>query len=215
MSRITGCEDIHQVPPKVLLMYKAVLQLIEEGADVANIRVSSLTERAGIGKGTAYEYFDTKEEIMVCAIVYHVQQIFGWLEGELLKRQNFEEQLDFLLEEMGKKDGRKYCFLRFVHLLTDNSELSKMIRQKMQTQDFAPYRPMTIFEKVLTKGVERGELNSDFPVEYMVYALFSRLMTYMMAVTAEEEMKLSVGEMRSMVKAGILQELGVAQWSIL
>ena len=59
MSRITGCEEVHQVPPKVLLMYKAVLQFIEEGADLANIRVSSVTERAGIGKGTAYEYFDS------------------------------------------------------------------------------------------------------------------------------------------------------------
>ena len=112
MSRITGCEKMHQVPSKVLLMYKAVLQFMEEGADVANIRVSSITERAGIGKGTAYEYFDTKEEIVVCAILHYMQQIFGWLEGELIKREHFAGQLDFLLEEMAKKDGRKYCFLQ-------------------------------------------------------------------------------------------------------
>ena len=59
MSRITGWEERHQVPSKVLLMYQAVLQFMEEGADVASIRVSSITERAGIGKGTAYEYFDS------------------------------------------------------------------------------------------------------------------------------------------------------------
>ncbi len=64
MGKVTGLEDIHHVPPKVNQMYEAVMQLLEEGADVADIRVSTITERAGIGKGTAYEYFDTKEEIV-------------------------------------------------------------------------------------------------------------------------------------------------------
>ena len=209
MSRITGWEEIHQVPPKVLLMYQAVLHFIEEGADVANIRVSSVTERAGIGKGTAYEYFDTKEEIMVCAILYHMQQIFGGLEEELLKRNSFREQLDFLLEEMAKKDGRKYCFMRFVHLLTDNSELSKMIQEKMRAPEFASYRPMAVFEKVLAQGVEHGELRSDLPMEYLVYSLFSKLLTYMMTITAEEEIKMLPEEMGRLVKMGILQEMEV------
>jgi len=210
MSRITGWEERHQVPSKVLLMYQAVLQFMEEGADVASIRVSSITERAGIGKGTAYEYFDTKEEIMVCAILHYIQQVFGWLEGELLKREHFTEQLDFLLAEMAKKDGRKYCFLRFVHLLTDHSELSKLIREKMQAEAFEVYHPMTIFKKVLVQGVERGELRQDLPMDYMVYALFSKLLTYMMTITAEEKMQITQEEIRRLVKAGILSELAVA-----
>ena len=208
MSRITGYEAEQQVPPKVLLMYAAVVQLFQEGADVTNIRVSSITEKAGIGKGTAYEYFDTKEEIMVCAVVYHVQQVFAWLESELLKRDNFREQLDFLMEEMAKEDGRKYCFLRFVHMLTDSSELSRMTREKMQADEFVPYRPMAVFEKVLSGGITRGELRNDLPMEYMIYTLFSRLMAYMMTITTEEGLSISRQEMSKLVKTGILQELG-------
>ena len=53
MGRITGLEEIGHVPPKVRQMYGAVIELLEEGMDMEDIRVSTITERAGIGKGTA------------------------------------------------------------------------------------------------------------------------------------------------------------------
>ena len=61
MGKINGLEDISQVPPKVRQMYGAVIEMLEEGMDASGMRVSAITERAGIGKGTAYEYFDSKE----------------------------------------------------------------------------------------------------------------------------------------------------------
>lgn len=60
MEAITGFETREKLPAKVLQMYRAVLELMEEGADVTTLRVSTITERAGIGKGTAYEYFTSR-----------------------------------------------------------------------------------------------------------------------------------------------------------
>ena len=39
MGRITGLEEIGHVPPKVRQMYEAVIQLLEEGMDMEDIRV--------------------------------------------------------------------------------------------------------------------------------------------------------------------------------
>ena len=100
MGKITGLENLHQVPPKVRQMYAAVIQLIVEGADASGIRVSTITDRAGIGKGTAYEYFDSKEEIVACAVVYQLQRVFDWLENTLAEKKSFGEQLNFLLDIM-------------------------------------------------------------------------------------------------------------------
>ena len=55
MAKITGNEALDQIPAKVLQMYRAVVQLIVEGAEPAKLRVSTITEAAEIGKGTAYE----------------------------------------------------------------------------------------------------------------------------------------------------------------
>ncbi len=154
MGKITGLENAHQVPPKVRRMYAAVIQLIEEGADVPGIRVSTITDRAGIGKGTAYEYFDSKEEIVACAVVYQIQRVFDWLENVLTDKKSFGEQLDFLLDRMSVQDGRKHAFLRFVNLLTDNSEFSRLVREKMAAEEFSQYLPVHVFGRILQQGRE-------------------------------------------------------------
>jgi hypothetical protein len=58
MGKMTGMENIDDIPQKVLLLYNAVGQMIAENVDVNGLRVVNITDRAGIGKGTAYEYFD-------------------------------------------------------------------------------------------------------------------------------------------------------------
>ena len=45
---------------KVMAMYQAVWKLLDEGKDLHKLKVSDITECAGIGKGTAYEYFRSK-----------------------------------------------------------------------------------------------------------------------------------------------------------
>ena len=61
--------------PKVKALYEAVEELIFENIEVKGIKVSDITERAGIGKGTAYEYFRNKEEIISSALLYHIDLI--------------------------------------------------------------------------------------------------------------------------------------------
>ena len=207
MGKMTGLEDIHQVPPKVLGMYQAVAELLEEGVDINNIRVSTITDRAGIGKGTAYEYFDTKEEIIACAVVYRMQWMFERIGAVLMEKDSFHDQIQLLLDETEKQGERKFYFWRFVHMLTDNSDFSRLIRQRMASNSFSEYMPVNIFGKVLRRGVERGELRGDLPLEYMVYSVLSHLLTYLMAITTEDCFRMSAVPMRPLVYQGIMDEL--------
>ena len=68
---------------KVLAMYHAVAALMDEGRDIHNLKVSDITQKAGIGKGTAYEYFRSKEELLAKAICYDFAVQFQSLEKEL------------------------------------------------------------------------------------------------------------------------------------
>lgn len=207
MGKITGMEEAAALPEKVLKLYKAVVELIGEGADVTNLRVSTITERAGIGKGTAYEYFESREEIIACAVVHYIRKIFSWLKEELLKRDNFEDQLDFLLEKIDESESRKFCVLRFVHMLTDNSEFCLLVQQKTQMEEFKEYIPGWVIADVLKQGVARGDLRSDLPMDYMVYSIFSHLMTYMMVLTTAPDYGVNAERTRVLARLGILNEL--------
>ena len=56
-------KNIFEPSEKVQKMYEAISELVQEKKDVATLKVQDITSRAGIGKGTAYEYFSSKEEI--------------------------------------------------------------------------------------------------------------------------------------------------------
>ncbi|WP_251208573.1 TetR/AcrR family transcriptional regulator [Acetatifactor aquisgranensis] len=208
MGKMTGLEETGNVPPKVLAMYDAVIAMLAEGVDAVNIRVSTITERAGIGKGTAYEYFDTKDKIVACAIAYHLRRIFAWLGGQLESRKNFGEQVNFLLDVVEEKEHCKEGFLRFVQMMVSNSELNRMVREKVGREEFAPYLPANVFGKVLRQGVERGELRGDLPVEYMIHCVFSHVLSYMMEIANRDCFRLDAGAMRPFVYQGIMGELG-------
>nr|WP_289768444.1 TetR/AcrR family transcriptional regulator [uncultured Acetatifactor sp.] len=208
MGKMTGLEETGNVPPKVLAMYDAVIAMLAEGVDAVNIRVSTITERAGIGKGTAYEYFDTKDKIVACAIAYHLRRIFAWLGGQLESRKNFGEQVNFLLDVVEEKEHCKEGFLRFVQMMVSNSELNQMVREKVGREEFAPYLPANVFGKVLRQGVERGELRGDLPVEYMIHCVFSHVLSYMMEIANRDCFCLDAGAMRPFVYQGIMGELG-------
>lgn len=172
-----------EMPPKVLQMYRAVMELIEEGEDIADLKVSTITDKAGIGKGTAYEYFETKDEIVVSAIVYYMQFFFGKLHEELMRRENFRERLAYLLDEVEKVRGRKVCFFRFLHLLSNTSEFSVLIRNKLREEGFEPYLPMHFLSEMVKQARENNEIASEAPVDYLVCFLMAQLMNYTLTVS--------------------------------
>lgn len=206
MAKISGLEVLSQIPPKVLLMYQAVFQLIGEGMDPGKLHVSEITEKAGIGKGTAYEYFDSRDEIVVYAVVYQVQTVLDELEKGLLERESFQEQLRYMLDEISVQNERKNRFLKLVHLLTNSSEFSKQVRSVLCSKPFAHYRPDRLLHKVMLAAVERGELRRDLPLDYMVYSMGGRVLAYMVAVAAEG-LDIELSEMKELVYRGVVDEL--------
>ena len=172
-----------EMPPKVLQMYRAVMELIEEGEDITDLKVSTITDKAGIGKGTAYEYFETKDEIVVSAIVYYMQFLFGKLHEELMRKEIFRERLAYLLDEVEKVEDRKVCFFRFLHLLSNTSEFSVLIRNKLREEGFEPYLPMHFLSEMVKQARENNEIASEAPVDYLVCFLMAQLMNYTLTVS--------------------------------
>ncbi len=66
-------ETENELKPKVRALYEAVLELLNENADISTMKVSDITSRAGIGKGTAYDS-KSKEEIIACAVMYDARR---------------------------------------------------------------------------------------------------------------------------------------------
>lgn len=206
MAKITGYEDIGQIPPKVLMLYKAVNQLLEEGEDPGSLRVSTITDRAGIGKGTAYEYFDSKDEIVIYAVVYQMQMAMIELEKGLQERKTFRDQINFLLDEVSAQERQQNSFMKQIHILTDNTEFSRQVQGMMASAAHQRYQLVQLFRQLLGAAVERGELRKDLPLDYMVYSMGGRVLAYMVAVSGGG-LQIELSQMRELIYKGILDEL--------
>ncbi len=207
MGKLTGMESVSETPEKVLLMYQAVNCLVGEGVALPEMRVSAITTRAGIGKGTAYEYFETKEELLACAFIFYVNRIAERISDSLGKLGSLREQLDYVFCQLDEDSQKKYCFVRFVHAVTDDSRFSRLVRDKLMRAPEARNFPEYLFGDIIRQGVERGEINGEIPADYLIYTVFCKVLTYMMSICTEECFHTDVRQIRELVIEGIIRDL--------
>lgn len=207
MGKITGFEGTQELPAKVLLLYEAVEQLIAEGADIKDICVSTITDRAGIGKGTAYDYFESKDDILACAVSFYMRKTVEELKSALVKCATFPEQINCLLDEIEKDGSRKQYLIKYVHFITDTSEFSRMVQEKLGANSEKKCPPLYLYTDIVERAKENGEVRQDLPTEYMVYVLFSKILLYVISIGKDHPLKWNDQTIRPFVYQGILDEL--------
>ena len=150
------------ISPKVLLLYKAVMDYLYEGVDINALKISDITGKAGIGKGTAYEYFSSKEDVICGGILYYVARFLEGIQEELASKTTFEESLNFLMDVLEQNLNERGCLIRVVHLLMGNSPISLVLQEAIQKGDAE--LPLVILDTMVQKGIERGEITKGYPL---------------------------------------------------
>ncbi len=72
---------IRSYSPKEQAVFTAVLTLAGQGVDIAGLRVQQIADAAGMGKGTLYEYFKSKDEILEGTAAWSVSQELAAVEA--------------------------------------------------------------------------------------------------------------------------------------
>ncbi len=208
MKKITGFERKEQIPAKVLQIYRGVMELILEGVDVRALKVSDITQKAGIGKGTAYEYFDTREEIIVSAILHVMICIQEEVETGLARRESFFDQMEYLLEVLEDKMAERECFLHFIHLLTDTSICGLKLQERMKEEGQENYTLVAMLVRLIREGMERGELRTDLPIGYLCYAVSSQIVCFMASVSFPEIGQITAAELKPYILKQMRESYG-------
>lgn len=99
---------------KVLKMYEAVTAFLGEGRDMNTVKVSDITSHAGIGKGTAYEYFSSKEEIIVSAMVWGCKRQIRQLTEEIAVKTGFQGKCFYLFDWLKQHKEYHHMLLKVI-----------------------------------------------------------------------------------------------------
>ena len=199
------------LPEKVRLLYEAVIAMITDGWDINRMKVSDITAQAGIGKGTAYEYFSSKEDINENAILYdvetrlaHVLEITGG-EGDFAEK--FAQILTYMEEVFAKRQA--FCLL--VRIGTGSYEVSESMRRECEKrqQDLGCHLADRIVESLMRQGVSEGTIGETNP--YLQKLAFVAQMTafagYLVDLEKGEKTAVNMEEAKRFVYGALVKSL--------
>ncbi len=144
--------------------------LLQHG--INNLTISQIAKTAGVGKGTVYEYFENKEDIVfeiITVFIAEYEEILQELVSQDISTK--EKVLHFLCQIHEEEEGRRQLriYREFLAIsLTNGTEGMLAFNTKCRKQFSA------ILENILQDGIEKKEIKAeamDFVSAMLVYKL--------------------------------------------
>lgn len=187
-------------------IYQAVLELFEEGVDLSSVTVAEITKKAGIGKGTAYEYFSDKEEMIAKALFYNAGELCLKIYERLKKEKTLYDKMNLMLIKMEEQITETSCIIKMVHIMSDNSEVSRRL-QAMEKESEKEMPAVEMLRSLLLDELGEAKPSQEI-LSFLTMSMLSRVLCYGMLLRDGKYMSESSREkMRDMICRGICREI--------
>lgn len=107
---------------KKTAVLEAIIGLLESGTDIYRMKVADIAVAAGMGKGTVYDYFTSKEEMIAEAVLYSVRKMLDNIGGAVERGRDFEEKFMGMLDAVQKSVSG----MAFMNALTAGDDMRKL-----------------------------------------------------------------------------------------
>lgn len=171
---------------KVEAMYLAIAQLLSEGVQLGSMTVSEITAKAGIGKGTAYEYFSNKEEMIAGALFYFEKKVSLELYEQLKKEQGLYKKMYAILNHMEEMMKHNRCFHQVIHVMMDDSVIGKLRQEMIQNKSAQEMGLTDVIRRIVKEEFVNEQIPSAEELEYLVLMVFSKLLCFVLALCEEK-----------------------------
>ena len=153
------------VQDKERLMYGAVVKMVQEGFDMNSIKVSDITKRAGIGKGTAYEYFGSKEEIIVKALLYDTFSHLKKIDSLLEEKNDFSDKYYILMNYLEDNISQVRSAGNIFKIFAGAPEAQENMKRQLEDIQKANACPVHYIEGMIDvfmqQGFDGGKFNEE------------------------------------------------------
>jgi len=135
-------------------------------------KIEDIAKEAGIGKGTVYEYFASKQRLYEDMIAYNHEIIMGNMQKVLVQEESFREKLK--------------AFARFItEMVKDNMRIfDLMAGSKIMAREMGAImlesniRMGDVLSGVVREAVSKGELRSDLEPELIASIMMGTVNQY-------------------------------------
>ena len=166
---------------KERLLFQAVWQLLEEGMDVSRMKVSDITKKAGIGKGTAYEYFKSKEELIAKAMSFKRMSGLREISEIVEKQKGFRGKIEAVFDWLEKNGEKRYTLTNLLKLAMQSQEMAGSFQAECKKMMGDPGKRwyLSIIERLILAGREEGFISPEIKDAQAGEALISHALGYL------------------------------------
>lgn len=189
-------ENIIDPPEKMRLMFEAVSDFLKEQKDITALKVQDITARAGIGKGTAYEYFSSKDEIIANALMYEYSRKIQLLADVAFRPESFKERCFKIMDWI--KENKEYNQM-FSNIMTVSFGNNKMLSGKKGCESKPFLEPArdyiySMIDKFMEEGYQQGVIK-EIDKGKRSLALLSAMVEYSFVIMGPKDVRYSsIGE---------------------
>lgn len=140
-------------PKEIKILDAAAALLNENKIAVSSLKVADIAQRAGIGKGTVYEYFSSKEEILQEAICRYLTYQINVVWEQASSQATFKESVYAMMEQM-LNDRDCSTALDLQRAAFSDRESATYVFDYMR--DFCRNHLFRMFHELADRGVAEG-----------------------------------------------------------
>ena len=196
---------------KIEKMYQAVIFLLDKGKDINSIKVADITERAGIGKGTAYEYFESKEEIIANAMRYNMKKQTDSLYCVNEVAQSFRERVMQTFSWIEKNLKYKDSGIQFFKTSQCSREIRAPIVDAFHQKGDATCGLYQVVKQQIQAAVQEKIWDDRRPQSLIELTMISAYVEYFLYLSLEQEQRVEREVMKEFIYQGILKRLSVQE----
>lgn len=136
-------------------------------------KMEDIAKEAGIGKGTIYEYFDSKKGLFQEMISYGMAQYEKELKRLFSKETNCIDKLKVFANYHGRFLANHIDIAQIV--MTQSQVLSVGMKQALMETKIGIFN---IIKDTIEQGIEKGELREDIDIEMAVLTIIGAINQY-------------------------------------
>lgn len=179
---------------KELLIFEGFKKIITDNSNIESIKVSDIAKAAGIGKGTIYEYFKSKDEIIARSIIYNFKiDIINTIEA-IKEVSTFKEQCNHLFHYSISSGKFIFPSLRILYNQVIPKELNNIILEDFKEILDLKTQLYNLLDYVINTGIDENIINKDLSRDYQRYVLISSSMGIINKITANHFQQINLSD---------------------
>lgn len=165
--------------PKIVAVYEAVHRLICDGQDVSQLIVADIAREAGIGKGTIYEYFESKEEIIARALFYELDLIMTEIMNVLGHAATVEDCFMLLAGMMDEGSSLGTFFELGKKLISDAPDVARTMQDGDEAcvlcQKYIDNFVNVFWERLQKEGLIKEDTDREY-IHFLILGMLQMVM---------------------------------------